>query len=331
MSSSSSRIESEASKQARILLTNGGDDQEQPDECYTRLMDGWMGQLESKCEVGLVGGGLHDAAAAVVGVGGAGVDGDRGGGGGGDGGGGGGRWPEAARPPEAGILVACRLHEERHRAEQRARRPQLGAPRRRRHARVVVVHRRVRLDADGVQAGAVQRQRGHVGVAVGERVEPHGAPGQRALPPVRVLVPAQRLRAEELPLAVVAREHPRRLARRRRRRRRRPRAAAVRGARLGGGGSRRGGGGDGERQVEADLAGGGVARLVVVGRRLAADLGHLLSRFLAAALHASTIATNTYHSHRFLPQLHSEIQTKQLRSCERILCMYARYLSGKML
>ena len=72
----------------------------------------------------------------------------------------------------------------------------------------------MRLDADGVQAvGAVGRQGGHVGVAVGVRVQPvYRAPGQRALPPVRVLVPAQRLRAEELPLAVVAREHTRRFA-----------------------------------------------------------------------------------------------------------------------
>uniref|UniRef100_J3LLT8 Uncharacterized protein n=1 Tax=Oryza brachyantha TaxID=4533 RepID=J3LLT8_ORYBR len=61
-------------------------------------------QLESKCEVGLVVGGLHDDAAAEV-VG-AGVDGRAGGGWGGGRDGGAGGWrPEAAGPPEAGLLV----------------------------------------------------------------------------------------------------------------------------------------------------------------------------------------------------------------------------------
>ncbi|XBI64743.1 hypothetical protein VPH35_044788 [Triticum aestivum] len=72
------------------------------------------------------------------------------------------------------------------------------------------VHRCVHLDADGVQHGrAIELEGGHIGVAVGVGLElVHRMPGQHALPLVRVLVPAQRVRAEELPLAVVAREHP---------------------------------------------------------------------------------------------------------------------------
>lgn len=153
----------------------------------------------------------------------------------------------------------------------------------------MAVRRGVRLDADGVveAGGSVEREGGHVGVSIGERVEAvvHGAPGQRALPPVRVLVATQRLRAEELPLAVVAREHPRRLPRPRRRRRRlrAPAAVAVGGARL------RGGGG-GEREVEGERRAGGGR----VGRRLAADVGQgqlivtwlLLPQEAVAALHA---------------------------------------------
>ena len=57
------------------------------------------------------------------------------------------------------------------------------------------VHRRVRLDADGVQhERAIELEGGHIGVAVGVGLElVHRTPGQRALPPVRVLLPAQRL------------------------------------------------------------------------------------------------------------------------------------------
>uniref|UniRef100_A0A804LGV6 Uncharacterized protein n=1 Tax=Zea mays TaxID=4577 RepID=A0A804LGV6_MAIZE len=185
----------------------------------------------------------------------------------------GGGWSEAPGPAEAHLRLVG--HEEWHGAQQPPRGPQLGGVLVPLLLLRVRCHRCVRLDADGVQAGAVQRQGRHVGVvAVGaRRVEPQRAPGQRALPPVRVLVPAQRLRAEELALAVVAREHARRLAGDRRRVGRRAAAVTVVGsARLGGGG-----GGDGEREVEAYQAGG-------VGRLLAADLGQLVARFLAHLL-----------------------------------------------
>jgi hypothetical protein len=72
---------------------------------------------------------------------------------------------------------------------------------------------------------------------MGDRRRTDWLESKRALAPVRVLVPAQRLRAEELPLAVVAREHARRLSRGRHGLRAPAAAVAVGGARLGGGGA----------------------------------------------------------------------------------------------
>jgi hypothetical protein len=134
----------------------------------------------------------------------------------------------APPPPLAAAAVAGHRDRRRRLAVKHARHP----PRRRRHERAVVdgERRRRRLLAAGARAGA--------------------APGERALPLVRVLVAAQRLRAVEPAPAVGARE----------------------GAVVAGGGERRrrvpggrgvlpaGRRGVDQPQVEVDVAGGGGGR-----------------------------------------------------------------------
>lgn len=190
--------------------------------------------------------------------------------------------PEAPRPRRARRLLAgdrppCHavLEEPRRRPDWRRRLLDRG---------------RGRVDPEGVHERGVRLQR---------QPDDHplrvvGALGGAALPLVRVLVPAQRLRAEELALAVVAREHARRLPGSHGSRlglRAAAASVAVAVADVGGAGLGGGGGGDREREVEADPA-GGIGGLGV-GRRLAADLGQLVARFLAhlLAVHLWLIAT----------------------------------------